>query len=218
MRHTISEFLAAPDLPLKIKRAAFALEQEGKLREHFRDAILPHEKGEFINGEIIMHSPARHAHNHVSSLISSILGTYVRSKSLGIIVYEKALCGFSRNDYEPDIVWFAPGKAAGITPSTMVYPIPDLIVEILLSSTESRDRGVKFEDYAAHGVKEYWLVDPDGWTLEQYLLPDNADHFRAEGKFATGDFSPFSFPGLTIPLAAFFEDKANLAFVRTLLL
>lgn len=216
MSHTISEFLAAPDLPLKIKRAAFALEQEGKLREHFRDAILPHEKGEFINGEKIMHSPAREAHNHTSSLISRILGTYASVNSFGVMRYEKALCGFSRNDYEPDIVWFAPEKAAEIIPSTMIYPVPDLIVEILSPSTESRDRGVKFEDYAAHGVKEYWLVDPDGWILEQYLLPENADHFRAEGKFSTGDFAPFSFPGLIIPLAAFFEDKANLEFVRTL--
>ncbi|MBM3882554.1 MAG: Uma2 family endonuclease [Verrucomicrobia bacterium] len=32
------------------------------------------------------------------------------------------------------------------------------------------DRGVKAEDYAAHGVAEYWLVDPQQEQIEKYLL------------------------------------------------
>ncbi len=40
------------------------------------------------------------------------------------------------------------------------FPAPDLIVEVLSESTEANDRGIKFEDYAAHGVVEYWIVDP----------------------------------------------------------
>ena len=42
----------------------------------------------------------------------------------------------------------------------MKYPAPDFIAEILSPSTDERDRGIKFEDYAAHGVGEYWLLDP----------------------------------------------------------
>ncbi len=217
MSHTISEFLAAPDLPLKIRTATDALEQEARMREHFRDAIQPHEKGEFINGETIIHSTARDAHNHVSSLISRILGTVSSVRASGLMRYEKALCGFSRNDYEPDIVWFGPGKCGTITPATMVYPVPDLIVEIVSPSTEARDRGVKFEDYAAHGVAEYWIVDPDARSLDQFVLPKGAGVYRLEGKFTHGAFPPRSFPNLSIPLAALFEDDANLAFVREIL-
>ena len=49
-------------------------------------------------------------------------------------------------------------------------PAPDFIAEILSDSTASVDRGVKFQDYAAHGVGEYWIVDPVQQTIEQYRL------------------------------------------------
>ena len=211
------EFLAAPDLPLKIAAASKALQREAELRERFRDEIQPHEKGEFINGEKIMHSPARHAHNHVSSLIVGLLSNYARACSNGIVVYEKALCGFSRNDYEPDIAWFGPGKTSSITPETTVYPVPDFIIEILSPATEKRDRGVKLEDYAAHGVAEYWIVDADKRTIEQYLLDDGAGEYHLAEKLGHGDITPRSFPGLAIPLAALFEDAANLSFLRSVL-
>ncbi len=217
MSPSTAEFLAAPDLPMKIAAASQALQREGKLRERFRDEIEPHEKGEFINGEKIMHSPARESHNHVSSLIVGLLGTYVRANHAGILRYEKALCGFSRNDYEPDIAWFGPEKAASLAPETTIYPIPDFIIEILSPATEKRDRGVKLEDYAAHGVTEYWIVDADKRTIEQYLIAEGAEVYHLAEKLGHGDIKPFSFPSLAIPLAALFEDTANLSFLRSIL-
>ncbi len=53
-------------------------------------------------------------------------------------------------------------------PEQMKYPAPDFIAEILSPSTESVDRITKFEDYAAHGVAEYWLIDPAKKIVEQY--------------------------------------------------
>lgn len=217
MSPAVAEFLATPDLPLKIAAATQMLRREAELRERFRDEILPHEKGEFINGEKIMHSPARESHNHVSSLIVGILGTYVRVHQLGVLRYEKALCGFSRNDYEPDIAWFGPGKTSSITPETTVYPVPDFIIEILSPATERRDRGVKMQDYAAHGVAEYWIVDADKRTIEQYILADGAGEYHLAEKLGHGDIAPRSFPDLAIPLAALFEDAANLSFLRSVL-
>ena len=217
MSPSTAEFLAAPDLPIKIAAASAVLQREAMLRERFRDEIEPHEKGEFINGETFMHSPARESHNHVSTLIVGIIGTYVRAKMLGALRYEKALCGFSRNDYEPDIAWFGPEKTASLTPDTTVYPIPDFIIEILSPATAKRDRGVKLEDYAAHGVAEYWIVDADQRIIEQYLVADEGGVYRPAVEFDRGDIAPFSFPGLTVPLTAFFEEAANLAFLRLIL-
>ena len=43
---------------------------------------------------------------------------------------------------------------------------------MLSPGTERRDRGVKFEDYESHGVREYWIVDPVRRTIEQYVVRD----------------------------------------------
>ena len=42
-------------------------------------------------------------------------------------------------------------------------------MEILSDSTKERDYRIKMEDYALHTVKEYWIVDNDSQTIEQYL-------------------------------------------------
>lgn len=47
---------------------------------------------------------------------------------------------------------------------------PDLIIEILSPSTRKRDRERKFDLYCRAGVRGYWIVDPDGKTVETFLL------------------------------------------------
>ena len=47
---------------------------------------------------------------------------------------------------------------------------PDLVIEVLSSSTADLDRGYKQYLYAAHGVREYWLVDPDAEQVEVLAL------------------------------------------------
>ena len=118
------------------------------------------EKVEFIEGEVIMHSPARNEHLVVKLHLATLLMTFVRDRGLGEVRDEKCLCIFPRNDYEPDIVFFGPEKSATIQPKTMKFPVPDFVVEVLSDSTEIRDRGVKFEDFEAHGVSEYWMSMP----------------------------------------------------------
>lgn len=65
------------------------------------------------------------------------------------------------------MVYFGIEKASTLSADTIRFPIPDLIVEVLSSATEERDRVAKFEDYAANSVGEYWIVDPDAVTIEQ---------------------------------------------------
>jgi Uma2 family endonuclease len=50
--------------------------------------------------------------------------------------------------------------------------VPDWVCEILSPSTASRDRVDKRRLYAKHGVRYYWLVDPDARTLEALELRD----------------------------------------------
>ena len=60
-----------------------------------------------------------------------------------------------------------------------VYPAPELVVEVLSTSTRHRDRGVKMEAYALDGVMEHWLADPVKQTVEQYVLEESECHLCA---------------------------------------
>ena len=128
---------------------------------------------------------------------------------------EKCLCVFPRNDYEPDIVFFGPDKAAAMSPDTMKFPVPDLAVEVLSNSTEARDRGVKFEDFAANSVGEYWIVDADASIIEQYVL--RSGEYELALKSSSGRLRSEVIDGFQIDVESLFDEDRNLDAHRTLL-
>lgn len=50
--------------------------------------------------------------------------------------------------------------------------IPDWVCEIASASTAAHDRVTKRALYAEHGVRHYWIVDPEARTLEALELSD----------------------------------------------
>jgi Uma2 family endonuclease len=82
-------------------------------------------------------------------------------------------------------------------------------------STQANDRGVKFDDYAAHGVREYWLIDPENRVVEQYDLTEDAYVLRL--KLNAGLLQSRVIEGFEIPLAAIFDEGENLAALRAVL-
>ena len=125
---------------------------------------------------------------------------------------------FTRNDYEPDICFFGIEKARQFSKGQMVFPVPDLVVEVLSFIPEAlkRDRKTKFEDYELHGVSEYWLVYPRAETIEQYIL--SAGKYELEVKSAEGNIHSKVVEGFSIPIGAAFDKAANLDALKTMLL
>ena len=154
-----------------------------------------------------MQTPAKQRHTVASMNLSSLLDTYVELHKLGFVGAETVLISLIRNDYLPDVCFFATDKAQNFLPDQVQYPAPDLIVEVLSPGTASIDRGIKFEEYAANGVQEYWLVDPIQQTVEQYLLRDEA--YELLLKIKVGEISSEVVKGFTIPIAAIFDRKVK---------
>ena len=190
------------------------LDDERRLRNKFYEDMTPELKIEFIDGEVILHSPARNVHLDVTVWILKLLHTYVGIHQLGEVKSEKCLVVFPRNDYEPDVVYFGPEKASKLQADTMKFPIPDLVVEVLSESTEQRDRGVKFEDFEAHGVLEYWIVDAEAQTVEQFVRQGEILHLKM--KSSTGELASDTIPGFTVSVRAFFEAGENLSALRAI--
>ena len=83
---------------------------------------------------------------------------------------------------------------------------PDLIVEILSPSTAHKDLKVKFERYERAGVREYWIVDPNGSTVQIYTLGAEGRYGRPEAYGAVDRVSVGIFPDLEIDLAVVFAE------------
>jgi Uma2 family endonuclease len=207
--------LEAPDLPEMIEQAQLALANERKLREKYYADITPEHKWEFIQGEVIMHSPALNRHLQATKRLFSIMDGHARVHQLGEVHIEKAMTCFPRNDYEPDIMFFGTAKLGLISPDTLKFPIPDLIVEVLSPSTEKRDRGIKFTDYALHGVKEYWIVDAIAETVELHRLA--GDSYPSVPAQNDGVLSSNVIAGLELPVRAIFDGVVNLETLRSIL-
>ncbi len=219
MHDPAQALLNSPALPRHVERLRRVLDDEAARRLRFVDELTPDQKGEFINGEAIMHSPARVSHIVVTRRLVMLLGAYVERHGLGLPLLEKAMVSLTRNDYEPDVCFFGRAKADAISPHQVRLPAPDLAVEVLSPSTEARDRGIKFEDYAAHGVAEYWLVDADAELVEQYVLEDAGGEagYTLRMKSGTGELSSTAVEGFTVGVRALFDDAANVAALRMLL-
>lgn len=213
----LKQLLDSPRLPFIARKIDAVLADEKRRRRQFYAQISEEDKAEFINGEIVMHSPVRLRHNAASGHLYRLMSSYVGRHRLGFVGLEKIMVSLTRNDYEPDICYFNPAKAAAFTPDQMRFPAPDLVVEVISESTEQNDRGVKFDDYAAHGVAEYWIIDPDAETLEQYLLPEGGDVYRLAIKAMTGQVRSAAIPGFEFPVRAIFDPDTNQAALQTLL-
>ena len=120
----VAQLLKRPDRPLVLDRLQQQLDSEAERREAFREWLDEDKKAEFINGEIVMHSPVQRRHLKVSSNLSTLLEIYVRLNRLGEILVKKALISLTRNDYGPDISFFSSKQAAALTDDQMLFPAP----------------------------------------------------------------------------------------------
>ncbi|MDZ7933430.1 MAG: Uma2 family endonuclease [Emticicia sp.] len=101
-------------------------------------------------------------------------------------------------------MFFGKEKTESIKPNQALFPVPDFIIEVLSESTEERDRGIKFDDFEAHGVAEYWLIDVETATIEQYLLKNG--QYYLHKKTDEGTIHCQVLKGLDIPIEVVFDE------------
>ncbi len=215
MDATLEQLTRSPKLSLYYQRIHDLLEDEQQRREEFYRTVNEGEHVEFINGQVMFHSPVKNRHLVATKHLLVLLDAYVRTHALGFVGYEPLMITLTRNDYEPDICFFRSEVSDQFTPTQMSFPPPDLITEVLSPSTEVVDRGTKFEDYGAHGVREYWLVDPEAESIEQYVL--RAEEYELLTKARSGSIVSAVVSGFEIPIRAIFDPAENLSALQNVM-
>lgn len=92
----IADLLEAPDVKLVIERAQAILNDETQRRKEFREWLRDDVKAEFINGEVVMHSPIKRRHLEATKYLVNLLQNYVNLHHLGEVDFEEALVALSR--------------------------------------------------------------------------------------------------------------------------
>ena len=150
--------------------AAADLERELLTATDFLDWLEPGRHADLIDGEIFMHSPVSIRHANLLNFVDRLLGTYVDRHGLGVLYREVVAVRLSgRNVFLPDLAFYRAGREEAIRP-THIVGAPDLVVEVLSPRTADRDIGPKFAEYEQHGVREYWVLDPETLAHRFYRL------------------------------------------------
>ncbi|MFN4219137.1 MAG: Uma2 family endonuclease [Candidatus Bipolaricaulia bacterium] len=126
---------------------------------------------EWVDGEVVMVSPASLPHQEIKRLLVAILQAYVEQRDLGEVLdapFQMRLVELQRGR-EPDVLFIAKEHLDRLKETYLDGPA-DVVIEIVSPESGPRDRGEKYYEYEAAGVREYWLIDPDRQHAEFYLL------------------------------------------------
>jgi len=147
---------------------------------------------EWVNGEVVMTSPASMRHQEISLFLATVLGDYVSTRDLGTVVQPPFQMKLEHGR-EPDLLFVSKSNRERLRETYLDGPA-DLVVEIASPESGGRDRGEKFYEYARGGVAEYWLIDPDTRWAEFYRLGEEG-HYRTAFAAAEGVYHSAVIPG-----------------------
>ncbi|MCP4216524.1 MAG: Uma2 family endonuclease [bacterium] len=86
---------------------------------------------------------------------------------------------------------------------------PDFVIEILSPGNPRHDRMVKFNLYEKAGVKEYWIVSPEGQMVEVFLLGPQGSYGRPQFYSQKDIININVLKDITIDLGKVFEEVAD---------
>jgi Uma2 family endonuclease len=159
---------------------------------------------EIVDGELFVTPAPRTLHQRITGNIFVPLHQHVRQHRLGEVFVAPYDVVFAVGTVlEPDILFVSSSRLHYIGEDNLSGP-PDLVVEVISESTKRLDREVKLKQYALYGVSEYWLVDPEGKSVEVFRLKGKEYELVARLGFGDTLTSPL-LPGLKLPVASLWE-------------
>jgi len=147
---------------------------------------------EWVDGEVIMYSPANKRHQDIAGFLESVMRSFVEVRQLGVVLSAPFQMRLVDSGREPDLLFVAVDHLERLKETYLDGPA-DLVVEIASPESVGRDRGDKFYEYAQGGVPEYWLIDPEMEWAEFYQLEEGRYRVAFSGK--EGRYEALALPG-----------------------
>lgn len=130
------------------------------------------EGGELVDGVLVEEEVPTFIHEAIVIFLGALLRAWARPRPVLIGASEAKFAVAPGRGRKPDLFAYLPGSKRPPTNASVSHVPPDILVEIVSARPRDvrRDRVEKLSEYAAFGVKTYWLVDPAARTFEILLL------------------------------------------------
>lgn len=160
---------------------------------------------ELWDGELIMSPTPSFFHQEIVDRFHDMLKSWVRPRRLGkTAVAPLDMILTPRHATQPDVL-FISNERLGII-QDRVRGAADLVAEVTSPGSRHRDRIEKRDLYEQHGVKEYWIVDPEAETVEVLFL--ERGEYRLVGRWRPGDQAQSQLlKGFTLAVAELFTKE-----------
>lgn len=155
---------------------------------------------EWVDGEVVTFMPPKQIHFELTNLLIGVLLLIVTRRKLGRVFHAPVEMRLPRSAREPDLLFLANANLGRLDGARVNGPA-DLAIEVVSDDSVIRDRMVKFAEYEAAGVREYWVIDPrDGRQhVEAWLLGEDG-RYREIDPGADGRIASVTIPGFVFDL------------------
>ena len=158
---------------------------------------------ELWDGELIRPPAPSFHHQEIVAHFYELLTTWVRRHMLGktgIAPLDMVLTNTRAT--QPDVVFISREHLDII--KKRIMGAADLVAEVISPHSRRRDRIDKRDLYEQHGVREYWLIDPEAQTVE--VLHLTAGEFQLVGRWHPGGSAESRLlKGFHVKVSALFE-------------
>lgn len=167
-------------------------------------------RAELVDGCLEVLPMPKTIHQVIGLYLIRMLLAWVEQKAPGFVSYSglrvRVANGASPRFREPDVLYVARKNETRVNED--FSDGADLVMEVVSDDPKDkkRDYESKVEDYAAAGIAEYWIVDPQA-RLVRVLTLDGGT-YRIHGDFTPGqEASSVLLPGFTLKVDAILKGK-----------
>jgi Uma2 family endonuclease len=158
---------------------------------------------EFLDGRIVMHSPASNRHEDLFLFLACLFRLFTEEKGGAVVRGSRYPMRLDADwSPEPDILVIRDARRHLMMSQRLEGPA-DLVVEIASESDPRLDYREKLPRYRAAGIEEIWIVDP----FQRHVNAETklADGYTAR-TFATGRLDSIVLPGFWIDVGWLWQD------------